>query len=363
MIDTLRTLLRIALHGPEDSFSTASEFGRVRGEDWARIVDELDAHRMAPLVAYSLRRHELEEVLPAPVRARLRESYRQTLWVNEVHAQVLRTLLAALRKEGIEPILFKGLVLGAGFYPDPGARPMVDIDLLIDGPELRRAVSALRSVGFERDGDDGGTDAGGFRNKAGAAVDLHLQFDLFPVATRQRLVEERTIRTLGDSPIRTWEPNAMVVHLVVHLFGHRPVTGLSLGWLFDLAFVVRALGDRLDEKSLRALSPSVESFALLGRVLAFLERECGLGLAPQLAAIAARHDGFSLARILREGRLRPWGLPSCVGWLRVIQSWLWSLPGDRRRRPNLADLGLGVFDSVAEGLATRRAIAATRSGP
>ncbi len=363
MIDTLRTLLRLTLLevGDPSREALATRLTGISECDWSRVIDELDTHRMTPLIGYILRRLELEGDVPRRARARLRESYRRTLLVSELHSRSLRELLTAFRAAGIEPIVFKGVVLGTGFYPDTGTRPMIDIDVLVGVKELKRAVAALRSLGYRRRGHGDSRNPNGYCNDIGLWIDLHWRFDLYPVASRHEITQELMLPGFGTTPVVTWEPNALVVHLAFHLSGHRRKTGMLLGWMFDLAFVLRGQGDRLSEDRLRQLSPSSDSLVLLWRILSFLDRECGLELPAHLAAAAGRHDGICLSRILREGRLRPWGLPGCVGWIRVITSRLQRGQGARRRYPRFADLPLGVLDVLVERRHARRSGSAIRA--
>lgn len=363
MIATIRTLIRLALLSDEDprQHELAGALTAVTAPEWDRVVDELDTHRLTPLVGYTLRRYDCEDALPASARARLHGAYRRCLLVASLHARALQDLVAAFRSAGIEPIVFKGLVLGAGFYPDPGSRPMVDIDMLIGGRELRRAARQLRSLGYRRRIEPDHKSPNGFRNRLGLTVDLHWHFELFSPQRRSAITERLRLPGIGPEPVTTWEPNALVVHLVAHLEGHRRQLGLQLGWLLDIAFVVRACRARLEFQRMRELCPPGPTLDLLSRVLTFVDRECGVELPPSLA-VATGTGGLSLARILREVRLRPWGLPFGRGWGRFLLS-RFRRPSRKTRDPQLADLPLGLLDLLFEFRDARRAAAALRAVP
>lgn len=362
MNDHLRAILK-GVFG-DGSASQADEFraacSRVRPADWGGLLPELESHRLAPLVGYTARRLDLESAIPSAPRERLRESYRAAFLFAELQSRALRDILVALRAGGVEPIIFKGLVLSGAFYPDRGTRPMVDVDFLVAVSELKRTVRALRKLGYTRRIRDGVVGPNGFVNPFGVVIDLHWQFDLFAPDQHAEITEDRAIRELGEHPIRSWEPNAMLVHLVYHLVGHREGTGINLGWLVDIGFLVRSDGDRMNVDAIRRLAPTDACFAMVWRILAFLERDCGVELPAHLAQQAALYEPLSLPRILRESRLRPWGLPGLVGAGRFLFRRVFG-GSTKRRNPTLTDLALAITDRIQDRRADSRAIATVRT--
>jgi hypothetical protein len=55
--------------------------------------------------------------------------------------------LAPLAAAGLTPLVFKGATL-AGRYPDPGLRPMDDVDLVLPPEQLRAGVATLEGIGW-----------------------------------------------------------------------------------------------------------------------------------------------------------------------------------------------------------------------
>ena len=53
-----------------------------------------------------------------------------------------------LTDAGLEPVVFKGPAVAAR-YPEPGLRPMDDIDLLLPKADHRRALDALGHAGWQ----------------------------------------------------------------------------------------------------------------------------------------------------------------------------------------------------------------------
>ena len=61
----------------------------------------------------------------------------------------LGQILAACAAEKIDVVVLKGALLAAVAYPEPGLRPMNDIDLLFRPPELARVERLLERLGYE----------------------------------------------------------------------------------------------------------------------------------------------------------------------------------------------------------------------
>lgn len=71
------------------------------------------------------------------------------LFRNLVSLHVTDRILDALSAEGIRPILFKGAAfLHTCYRADPGARPMNDVDLLVDSARIGTARGVLEGMGF-----------------------------------------------------------------------------------------------------------------------------------------------------------------------------------------------------------------------
>ena len=67
---------------------------------------------------------------------------------RDVLGDALARIVRAMRAEGVEPVVIKGLHTGAVYFPDPGTRPAADIDLLVRPADRAQAVEALGKAGF-----------------------------------------------------------------------------------------------------------------------------------------------------------------------------------------------------------------------
>ena len=127
----------------------------------------------------------------------------------------LQRILRRLRAAGLEPILVKGWS-AAQLYPERGARPAGDIDLLFDPSELDAARAVLEKSGpYE------------------VLVDLtHLEVQGLDSNDFGDLVQHSRLLPLGDLEVRVLGPEDQLRALSIHLLKHGAYRPL---WLCDIA--------------------------------------------------------------------------------------------------------------------------------
>ena len=313
--------------------------------EWKRSIVDLNLHRLLPLVFYSLKLHALTDTVPLPYLALMRDEYHKTLVLNTFFLQTLEHILQAMRERDVHPVLWKGVVLADSFYPDPGTRMMQDLDFAIEPDAMEEAIAAFKSLEFLEQEHMATADAIYFANRSGVLCDVHHRVRLFEGKEAMNLtvdLEPKQIRTPAFSVL---EPNAMMVHLIVHMDGHRVETGRLLSWILDLAFVMRKWGVFLDLDRIERLMPE-ENMVSLFRTIRFLEHEFDEKLPDCLVDAAKRFEPFTLREVLRERRLAPWGLHRPRGWLRLCAYRLGLRPTQGLLYPNLSDLLLWPADAV-----------------
>lgn len=106
--------------------------------------------------------------------AALRKDYVTAALQAERREALLIEALGALG--GIPVALVKGIAYAGTIYPDPGERPMTDIDLLVPAARFDDAAAALRRAGYWHDGKRNQRSAANhavtFRRRE-SAIDLH----------------------------------------------------------------------------------------------------------------------------------------------------------------------------------------------
>jgi hypothetical protein len=60
----------------------------------------------------------------------------------------VRPALAALHAAGLAPAVVKGFHTAHAYFPEPGARPIADVDVVVAPPNVPRAEQALREAGY-----------------------------------------------------------------------------------------------------------------------------------------------------------------------------------------------------------------------
>lgn len=102
---------------------------------------------MAPLLGWWIEAGELTGVDPA-----LDAHFRRQLQVNRARSSMLRRrtieLATMFAESGAAVLVLKGMHSGSVLFPEPGCRPMSDIDLLVAKPDVARAEEHLVALGF-----------------------------------------------------------------------------------------------------------------------------------------------------------------------------------------------------------------------
>lgn len=114
--------------------------------DWPNLLTQAEQHNLSPLLYRHLR--AANAALPPDTGHQLRGLVLRHRHANRVRGQILSEILAAYHAAGIEVLLLKGAALAHLVYPQPGLRPMRDIDLLVRPNDAARAQAILGELGF-----------------------------------------------------------------------------------------------------------------------------------------------------------------------------------------------------------------------
>ncbi|HEX8953065.1 MAG TPA: nucleotidyltransferase family protein, partial [Polyangia bacterium] len=172
-----------------------------------------------------------------------RSSYLGTLAANVARLERLEAFFAAAHAAGLHLMPIKGALLVRTHYGDPGARPMVDVDVVCAPDELERAIDVGRALGLAR------MDPEAFRSARAATHDVKLTGDGIILELHHRLWHELRIerdvaplfaraRPIAYGATTAWAPDdadhlyVVCVHAATHGF-----LGNAL-WLTDAALLV-----------------------------------------------------------------------------------------------------------------------------
>jgi putative nucleotidyltransferase-like protein len=137
-LDELRALLRASLGLGGAPGAPADE---------PAVIMAARAHRVAGLLGRPGARGVIDG-LSETGREALRGAHRQTLVENMLRLQVLARVARACTEADVPVAPLKGAWLVLRLFRDPGARPMVDLDVLVPVRRFWRACRALRGAGF-----------------------------------------------------------------------------------------------------------------------------------------------------------------------------------------------------------------------
>jgi len=89
--------------------------------------------------------------VPAPFAERISSIYYHTVRCNlKLMADMVEVLEKSARI-GVAPIILQGMALQGDVYPDPGLRPMSDIDLWVAASRFERFSGLLARMGYRQD--------------------------------------------------------------------------------------------------------------------------------------------------------------------------------------------------------------------
>jgi hypothetical protein len=352
-IELLRHLVRAAITDDAARLRPALEqYGAHADREWAWCELVFSQNRLAAPIGAALVRAAAGDVVPAAVYARLAAAYEVAAKGNAARMNAYAELTRALRERGVELLLLKSSALVALEIMHLGSS-MTDVDALVSAHLHAVATDVLAARGYAPAGSQ--RDTGDWLDPSGALrLDLHHSFGLFAHLDLGALTVAREARYPGLGQVRVLEPNAFLVHLIVHLNEHRPELGYQLCWLIDVG---RALGAWRDELRWEAMSRLVQwphQRLWMLRTMRFFECELDVALPADLAAHAAAFSPVTLAEVLRSRRTQPWRFQRLRGWKSLLNCLLGKDELRHRVIPQPADPFVRVIDVFRERRDRRR---------
>ncbi len=233
-------------------FEVVSRIGDPAGErelrsllpalDTRALVKQSARHGLSAHVADAFARLGLE--LPSFDHEALARDARQTVAQAAKNRRLLFSVIGALAKRDLVPVLLKGHGLATRLYDAPLNRPSTDVDVLVQPPDLPVVREALEALHLHAQPDPALADVHlehhheAFAGPAGL-VEVHFRlFAGFGMATFDDVGVELRSRhaQLEGHPVRYLSPEDEFVYLCVHAANH---AFLRASWLVDLQQYVR----------------------------------------------------------------------------------------------------------------------------
>jgi hypothetical protein len=185
--------------------------------------------------------------------------------VNRVRMRVLGDVLRAFEAAGIRALVLKGAALAHLVYPEPGLRPMRDMDVLVVPSDARRAQRVLAALGFHAPlptGDmlpDKHMAAASLQTE-GFLISLEVHYKLFdkdypPAVTMEDLTRPPVPFSLGDAWGTAYAPGYedMLWHMCQHMILSGGLFGANrLIWVADIVSFAEHFVNEIDWPSIRA---------------------------------------------------------------------------------------------------------------
>jgi hypothetical protein len=118
-----------------------------RIEDWTKLPQQAESHGLAPLASKHLQ--AVDALLPDSTRRDMQALLLRHRKASQVHTQALGEILLECNQRGIETFLLKGAALAHLVYPEPGMRPMKDLDFLVRPQDARSLELVLVNLGYQ----------------------------------------------------------------------------------------------------------------------------------------------------------------------------------------------------------------------
>jgi hypothetical protein len=257
-------------------------------------VDDVDpaSHRLFAQVYRNLPQLGIDE----PAVAALREAYGESWSRNQQLLHHAGRVLADLHDAGIATLVLKGAALAALHYPDVGARPMDDVDVLVAPAQVEEAMRVLQRAGWSPGREVTWSPADNpralipvrhaiaFDDEAGHQLDLHW-YSLWQSAPDDAFWQTAVPLTIAGVQTRALDPTDQLLHVCVHGCGRAPG---PVRWVADAGMLVRAEGPGIDWDRLVDAARTRRLSLITERALRVVQTELGLDVPP--AALAAlRH--------------------------------------------------------------------------
>jgi hypothetical protein len=285
------------------------------------------------LIADCLTRDQRIGNVSEALRARLIAALRDAAAIEQVVRRELGDVATALRRDGVDTLLFKGAALALTHYASPVLRPHVDIDVLLPADAVPEATAVFERLGYRRPPYVTGQlvssqlpyqklDRHGVRH----AYDLHWKISIPQVFANTFSIDELAagaipvprvdgIRAIG--PLHALL--AACIHRVAHHHGRD-----RLIWLYD----IHLLGERLsvpEAEELVRLAAEKQITAVCERGIALAQKTFGTRCPARLLEglrIAEGRSGGEPSAVYLQPRLRK---------VDVLRSDLAALPSWRAR--------------------------------
>jgi len=222
-------------------------------QQWNQVVNfegyfDHASFRLLPLVYKNLS-HLKPEVLFA---GKLKNVYLQSWYKNQNLFYFCSQVTTYLSENQVYPLILKGIPLSILAYKDRGARPMSDIDMMIQLHEAERTLRLLREQGWMPENEEyieynlqyGKSIC--LKNDQDIELDIHWYpfFEAHGKAGVNDFTDRKYAFKVNDVQLYSLSPSDMLIHVITHGLHYNPEPPIR--WIPDCLMLFRNLGDQID---------------------------------------------------------------------------------------------------------------------
>jgi len=252
--------------------------------DWEYILTTLKINKIAVLFYDNI----LDKKIPKNIIQKLSQRKKQLIMREKFMQKELFKLLDLLKKEDIEPVVMKGVVL-ANLYP-AGARPFADLDILIKKEELQKVKDILLKKGYklyehsrsEKEYLEHHKHLIFFKKKK-PSVEVH--WDIVNNDTRINInplvfINNSENIIISKKEVNILKPEHQFLHLCIHLIEHKFI--LSLRYYLDIKFLLKKYKNKLDWDEIINISKQMNISNFVFHILNKTKKNLGLNISSKI---------------------------------------------------------------------------------
>ncbi len=203
-------------------------------------------HGVVGIVAYMLDKFNLLE--DEHIKTKFLHQYDCTVMNMLSREASAMKLCAELNKNGIEHILFKGMMVSAT-YPVPSLRTYGDVDIVIREHDVEKLCEYMKSQGYEHSVGDAGVVNVFKKNKEHYEFHKNLNVSNLKDKSYFEKLWDNTVERDGFT--RNFEHNFHLCYLLTHLEKHVYGNGAGLRMYLDIVFYIEKYREFLDLDKVR----------------------------------------------------------------------------------------------------------------
>ncbi|MCE5286193.1 MAG: nucleotidyltransferase family protein [Pelosinus sp.] len=216
--------------------------------DWQYFLDLIRKHRLYPLIYWRFKSLSLPDI-PAEVIDQLRYEDRKNKFRTLQMTEETQKIVVLMDKQGLKPIIIKGIPLTKLLYGDITHRTSNDIDILVRPQDQDKARKTLESMGYELQPSvctvqdrlptwmEHTQSLFYFNPVKRIGIDLTLRLGAHGAVIPWENIEECVGKiNLAGQFIRILTKEVLFLHLVLHGAGH---AWFRMKWLLDIDRAIR----------------------------------------------------------------------------------------------------------------------------